>query len=133
MAPLNSYYGLNGNTLIKYHQPIGTDWVVTFETPNFLVPAGVHSLNLHFGRYGYPTATAWYEEHDYFTVTIINEPPTISTPSPATVIAYDDLKYWVDFSIADPEGSPLLTLRFTSTAPPWITIDGTSRILIAPV
>ena len=49
---------------------------------------------------------------------------------------YDDLVYSVNFAISDPEGSPLLKLRFIGTYPSWVTIDAStsySSIRIAPV
>ena len=52
-------------------------------------------------------------------------------------MVYDDLVYSVNFAISDPEGSPLLKLRFiTNPYPTWVTIDastGYSSIRIAPV
>ncbi len=107
---------------------------MTFETPNFEVPAGAYSLLLIFGNKKDGNS---YTEHEDFIVTIINKRPTLSDPSVATIIVYDDLVYWVNFTISDPENSPYLTLRFTSNPyPSWVTIDplsGNSSILIKPV
>ncbi len=136
LSPLNSYKGINGNTLIKYEKVSGTliEYELTFETPDFSVPAGAYTLYLKFEN---THAGVDYAEHEPFVVTIINQVPTLSAPSVSTIIVYDDLVYWVNFTISDPENSPYLRLRFTSNPyPSWVTIDplsGSSSILIKPV
>ena len=74
---------------------------------------------LKFGK----TTSSYYEEAEGIPITIINQKPTISAPFPPTIIVYDDLVYSVNFTITDPENSPLLKLRFVGDYPSWTTLD----------
>ena len=105
-----NYKGINtGNTFVSYDciDPTTKDYKLTFDTPNFEVPAGTYTIRLKFSDYHNN-----YEQED-LTINIINQRPTLSAPSLSTIDVYDDLVYRVNFDISDPESSPLLKLRFT--------------------